>query len=311
MTKPLVEVDCPLVVCMNYGNETSWKPKLINKMLSPLQEFFWHPGLSGGNCKQLVSGGMVEVAWYLPTNHSDNQFQFPVTFLNLREDARDSRLGDHLYSCSSATCIFLTSIDKELVGSLRKRTALDKLILVILYRKEDEARIKVEVKELQEKLSLEKFQIIRKCAEDANFNIVFDLLKKSIRHVTQDGGKFCSLTTLTDQMRTENRFDIDDGHGYHGQMAAKTILADIDRFNSDMPGSAKAIILPGQSDLKSRSEISSLEKELCRQKKHRDTTTVQKYAIEIKEKKYSVQINMMKKTYIRHLPVLFELSASF
>ena len=64
--RALVDVEAPLVTCSSIGEEPSWKSKLLNKMLSPQQETFWHPGLKGGDCKQKISKGMVEVAWYLP-----------------------------------------------------------------------------------------------------------------------------------------------------------------------------------------------------------------------------------------------------
>ena len=80
----LVDLEAPLVTCVSLGEETSWKSKLLNKMLSPQQETFWHQGLMGGDSKQIVSQGMAEVAWYLPARQADNKFPYPVTFVNVR-----------------------------------------------------------------------------------------------------------------------------------------------------------------------------------------------------------------------------------
>ena len=85
-TKTLVDMEAPLVTFMNLGEETSWKSRLLNKMLSSQQETFWNQELRGGNRKQCISHGMVEVAWYLPGRHGDNKFQQPVTFLNMRNN---------------------------------------------------------------------------------------------------------------------------------------------------------------------------------------------------------------------------------
>ena len=82
--KTLVDVETPIISCMNFGDETSWKSKIMNRMLSPVQETFWHEGLMGGDCRQEISKGMVEVAWYLPGGHEDDQFSSPVAFANYR-----------------------------------------------------------------------------------------------------------------------------------------------------------------------------------------------------------------------------------
>ena len=42
VNKPLVNVEAPLITCLNIGQETSWKSRFLNKMLSPQQETFWH-----------------------------------------------------------------------------------------------------------------------------------------------------------------------------------------------------------------------------------------------------------------------------
>ena len=89
--------------------------------------------------------------------------------------------------------------------------------------------------------------------------------------------------------------NVDDEHSYYGQMAAKSILKDIDQLNQKSPRSAKATILPCQSDLKSRQEIAALDKELCRLRKLKENTMVQKYAIGVKEKKWEYQLNQLKK----------------
>ena len=51
-TKPLVDIKTPLVSFMNLGEETSWKSRLLNKMLSSQQEMFWHQELAGGQTTQ-------------------------------------------------------------------------------------------------------------------------------------------------------------------------------------------------------------------------------------------------------------------
>ena len=293
INKPLVDVETPLVACMNIGKEMSWKSKLMNKMLSPQQETFWHQGLMGGTSKQVVSNGMVEVAWYLPGNHGDNKFPCPVTFLNLRDDKGHCNKWSQLNKLCSVSCIFTAEINDELRSFLKSEPSLEKLILVVLHRNDEEKTVKEEVKELQDTFKLMKHQIIRKTAEDSNFNKIYAQLNKSIRHVTKNFSETSSISRFVQEVDAERRMDVDNKKCYHAQMAAKSILKDIDEFNQKNPGSAKAEILPCQSDLKTRQEIASLDKELCRQRKLRENTTVQNYAFYIKDTKWRLQLGQL------------------
>ena len=82
--------------------------------------------------------------------------------------------------------------------------------------------------------------------------------------------------------------EVDDTRCYLGQMAADSILKDIDMCNTQKTGSAKAAILPCQSDTKSRKEMARLEKELCRQKS-RGEVTIPEYAVRQQDKKLKLQ----------------------
>ena len=46
-----MDLEAPLVTCLSFGEETSWKSKLMNEMLNPHQKAFWYQGLRGGDCK--------------------------------------------------------------------------------------------------------------------------------------------------------------------------------------------------------------------------------------------------------------------
>ena len=142
----LVDLEAPLVTCISLGEETSWKSNLLNKMLSPQQETFWHQGLRGGDSKQRVSQGMAEVAWYLPGRQSDNKFPYPVTFVNVRGCSEHSEITcDQLYLSSTVACIFFEEIGDELTKALKKlkkESQLDRLVVVILHKKDNEKTMK-------------------------------------------------------------------------------------------------------------------------------------------------------------------------
>ena len=90
MSKNILNVCCPLVSCLSLNSNSTRKLRLVNQMLSPHQETFWHESLEGGERIQNVSQGMVEVSWHLPAGRGNDQFRTPVTFANLRGDARQS-----------------------------------------------------------------------------------------------------------------------------------------------------------------------------------------------------------------------------
>ena len=294
ISRTLVDAEAPLVACMNIGDETSWKGRLLNKLLSPQQETFWHQGLKGGSCKQIISQGMTETAWYLPGSHGDNKFQYPVNFVNVRQNAMDSEiLCDRLYNSSTLTCLFVEYVDEKLKQFLRQRTTLQNILLIILHNKEAEKKIRGKTKELQVEFKLDKHQVIRKAAQDSNFDAVYEQLKKSVERMVTTATYSESLTTFVMHARETDGIEVDDRRSYFGRMAAESILRDIDEFHNQNAGTAKHKVLCCQSDLSSRQEIASLDKELCRQRKLEGNMTVQNYCNDLKRNKWQLQLNQL------------------
>ena len=169
------------------------------------------------------------------------------------------------------------------------------LVLVILHRREEEKRIKQQCKGLQATFSLDKYQIIRKQENDAYFNIVYEKLSLAIEHTISTGTWISSLSAFVRKLKEHNNVEVDDKHCYTGQMAANSILNDIDHLNAQNEGTAKSAILPCQSDFKVRQEIVSLDKELCRQTKLKlkENVAVQNYSYGIKRKMWMIQLNQL------------------
>ena len=125
VNKPLMNVEAPLITCMSIGEETSWKSRLLNKMLSPQQETFWHQGLKGGTCKQVLSRDMVELAWYLPGKDEIDLRASPLIFANVRQTSEQSEIMcDTLMRSSSVSCVFAEEVDEQLDAFLEKRKDL-------------------------------------------------------------------------------------------------------------------------------------------------------------------------------------------
>ena len=289
-TCTMMHLEAPLVSCISFGEEIWWKSKLLNKMLSPQQETFWQQELKGGNCEQKISQGMVEMAWYLPGRHGDNKFQHPMTFTNMRGDAACSEaVRNFMYKWSTVFCVFVKRVDDEVKEFLDNTRILDKLLLVVLYNEHEERRVMQQVRDLNRTYRLQKNQIICNSTLGTNFNIVHEQLKRSISNVVAMSYSSCSLSTIAREAKGSGQFDTDDEKCRIGSAAAEEILKEIDKCNQQKPRSAKKEILRLQSALETRKQIAYYEKELCRQKRLKENTTIQKYAYEMKEKKWELQ----------------------
>ena len=291
----IVEVETPLLSCLSFGDETSWKSKLLNKMLSQQQQTFWHQGLKGGDCKQNVSKEMVEVAWYLPGGRGDDTFSYPVTFANLRGNAKDYQsVNSRLLKSSSVTCVFTSEVNDAFNAFLEPmRTKLSNIIIIALHKKEDEKIFKRRCEEIRKEFKLTKQQMIRKIADDSNFDAVYEQMKASVEDFFATTRKENSVSKIVSDVKLEGDMKTDDKQSHYGRRAAKRILKDIDKCNRNKSGSAKAEILPCQSNIVARQAIAALEKELCRQRKRSEDTTVQYYTASVKEKKWQLQLHQL------------------
>ena len=316
VTKTLVDVEAPLVTFMNMGKETSWKSRLLNKMLSPQQETFWHHELRGGNQKQFISHGMVEVAWYLPGRQGDNKFQQPLTFLNVRNNLDGfETVCNRLLNSSSLSCLFIDDIDESLTQFLQKRNSLEKLLLVVLHTRDKRQKIKEKSANLLGMFQLKEGQIIRRTAEGANFNSVYEKIKSVIEKAIKESKQVPSLSTvILDAIENEGT-ETDDQKYFHGHMAAQSILRGIDQLNKRvLGGNAKQEVLPCQSDLETRRKMAELDKELCRQRKIKEDMTVVSWGYHIKSDKWKLQLSQLQKpiseTFKYFLQCLFNLEAT-
>ena len=106
-----------------------------------------------------------------------------------------------LRESSSVFCIFTEEVSKEVVSVLKRTNVKDKILLLILHRKGDEKRMRKECKQIQAIFKLEKHQIIRKSAEDGNFNATFEQLKRSIDGILTNTMQRTSVSKLTAEVK--------------------------------------------------------------------------------------------------------------
>ena len=290
VTKTLLNLDCPFVCCLSLGTSSTWKSRLLNKMLSPQQHTFWHEGLVGGERAQKVSQGMVEIAWHLPACRGNDKFETPLAFVNLRGDAHHYPIvTGRLSKWSTTTCIFTERINKELLTFLKNyfEKHLRKIILVVLYNPAEEKKHVESVEKLIGKLQLDKHQVISYPLVDSHFHTTYSSLRKSIETCIECNTlETKSLCTIIKDVKRNNWMKVDDIACGEGHEAAAKILSDIDADESD---DVKSKILPCQSDLATREEIGKHEKEICRQKYIAESDLMRQYVVREEEKKWHLQ----------------------
>ena len=305
-TKTLVEMRAPLLTCVGFREDTWWKSKLFNRMISPHQDASWYPGLTDGGEKQIVSEGMVEVGWSLPGAH-EALFSRPVAIANIRQNVEKSDgVYLELLKSSSVVCLFAEEINYEVTTFLEAHRYLSNVLLIVLHKPGNMQ--KERSRELQKQFNV---KIIRKTNDFRNFSLNFSSisneLQKSVKAIITDTSLVTSLSDIAAEMKEKNLANVDDNHHYSVQMAAQSILRDVDERNQKS-GNAKSEILPWSSDLETRQEIAALEKELCRQKKKRDNITVQTYADDINKKKCVLQHLQLRKQPVSNTFKYFLLS---
>ena len=116
---------------------------------------------------------------------------------------------------------------------------------------------------------------------------MYEKLKKCIGQKFKANPGTVSLSAYVRNVKDANIMDVDDINCYHGEMAARTILKDIDKKNKQ-PGSAQVEILPCQSDLNARQQMPAFDKELCHQRKCGENT-IQSYSYDLKQQKWQLQ----------------------
>ena len=167
------------------------------------------------------------------------------------------------------------------------------IVVIVLHKKGKKRLVKQASNTFRTKFGLQEHQLICKSAEDANFDAVYKQLKKSIEQIFDAKNNVTSVSRLARDVREKAGMEVDDSRSHYGRKSAERILRDIDDYTKKKMGGAKDKILPLQSNIAKRQEIAALEKELCRQKKCTDDTTVQSYVASVKEKKWRLQLQQL------------------
>ncbi len=273
------------------------KSKLINKLISLDHETFWHEELPGGDLDQRVSGGMAEVAWYLPSGQpAVDHYQRAVGFTNLRGPAMDSpKICTQFLKSSSIVCIFAEKVDRELRTFLQQnKENLHKILLIIHPPQAQLACVSEECRRLMMDLQLLANSLIVNPAVDRKFNRTLGDLKEALNQKLDSHPEHMSLADLLRDLVTNTDINSDEGPSATGRRHTNDILQDIEHLYEKGGTSPKVEVLPCSSDLAVRQAIADIDKDLCRQKRMSSTESPSEFIEKMQEKKWDLQQKQLK-----------------
>ncbi|KAL6483803.1 hypothetical protein MHYP_G00086750 [Metynnis hypsauchen] len=88
---PVCQIKAPMVFFCRLGSVSTSKSQLLNSVINPKHDTFFHRDSPGGNKKHLLMEGLVEIAWYCPAGNNDDLFSECIAFCNLHGDAVKNR----------------------------------------------------------------------------------------------------------------------------------------------------------------------------------------------------------------------------
>ncbi|XP_048046122.1 interferon-induced very large GTPase 1-like [Megalobrama amblycephala] len=113
-TQPIYKAEIPMVFFFRFGSVSSSKSQLMNSLINEKHNTFFHRNCPGSSRTRVLMDGVVEIAWFCPSESYDDKFTDCVAFCNLHGDA-----GDHekqlqiLTEMASVNVVLLLKLDRN------------------------------------------------------------------------------------------------------------------------------------------------------------------------------------------------------
>ncbi|KAL6483801.1 hypothetical protein MHYP_G00086730 [Metynnis hypsauchen] len=192
MTLPVCQVEAPMVFFLRLGSISISKSQLMNGLINPKHDTFFHRNSPGNSRSCLFMEGLVEIAWYCPAGNTDDLFSECIAFCNLHGDAAENKAQSHFLAERATVIIVLMENmkhnDKQRQLFLRLHKLSKPLICLMTEQKgtdmmESGTDIKctIRLKNRNQKESHEELQAaIKMCLEKCNAAPTFSLEKSSV-----------------------------------------------------------------------------------------------------------------------------------
>uniref|UniRef100_A0A8C9WKT6 VLIG-type G domain-containing protein n=1 Tax=Scleropages formosus TaxID=113540 RepID=A0A8C9WKT6_SCLFO len=111
-SEPVYKAFTPMVFFCRIGTVTSSKSQLMNSVINPRHNTFFHRHCPGSSRTCHLMDGVVEIAWYCPSGKPDDTFNDCIAFCNLHGDAeKHIRQRKFLVEKSAVSVVLLQKLD--------------------------------------------------------------------------------------------------------------------------------------------------------------------------------------------------------
>ncbi|XP_036448260.1 interferon-induced very large GTPase 1-like [Colossoma macropomum] len=122
---PVCQIKAPMVFFCRLGSVSTSKSQLLNSVINPKHDTFFHRDSPGSIKNHQFMEGLVEIAWYCPAGNTDDLFSECIAFCNLHGDAVKNRAQtDFLSEQATVNVVLMENIknhndkDREMVQKL-------------------------------------------------------------------------------------------------------------------------------------------------------------------------------------------------
>ncbi|KAI5607891.1 interferon-induced very large GTPase 1-like, partial [Silurus asotus] len=197
----VVHAKIPLISFVRLSNCSLSKSHILNQVLNNSEQqhdFFCHREMIGGSASRLISNGMVEICWNLPSgNESIDVFPEAVAIANLRGDASTFETQFRfLAKVSAALFVFLDSADENeqrLLASLRG--IKPEIFLVVNSQRNMNQTVKSSIETVIDALQVERDHIILK-NQKVNLAAFAKMINFSIKTVLSGSQELLSIDSM-------------------------------------------------------------------------------------------------------------------
>ncbi|KAL7863992.1 hypothetical protein AOLI_G00154120 [Acnodon oligacanthus] len=88
---PVCQIKAPMVFFCRLGSVSTSKSQLLNSVINPKHDTFFHRDSPGSSRNHQFMEGLVEIAWYCPAGNTDDLFNECIAFCSLHGDAVKNR----------------------------------------------------------------------------------------------------------------------------------------------------------------------------------------------------------------------------
>ncbi|XP_056608085.1 interferon-induced very large GTPase 1-like [Triplophysa dalaica] len=210
------KAETPMVSFFRFGSVSSSKSQLMNSLINEKHNTFFTRNCPGSSRTRLLMDGVVEIAWYCPSEKNTDKFTDCVAFCNLHGDAGDNETQMKILTeMSSVNVVLLTKLDKNDKNASKIQELLkNSKPLIFLFTAEESAVSKV--KNRKYKIGL----------KDRNQSDVSEELRRAINDCLPSSGS-ASVFRLEDVSKHSNiRVDEEDNEDCRrGREAAQQMMS--------------------------------------------------------------------------------------